>query len=374
MKISFIIGDYQNGGGTERVASQIANGLVDKGYEVSIVSLGKGVNPTFHTDTKVQLYELDMKQESPYADYKSRSSRIRNVQSKIWTLKHLWSISKRLYIQLSAIKPDVVVAVDIACYAHIEYCRRKLRFKAIGWEHFCLESRRFWLLDWSRNLAIKHASKVIVLSDKDLEAYQKKYPKANNVMRIYNPMAFSPSSNLDTSAKVVIAAGRFTSQKGFDLLVEAWSKICKDVPEWELRIFGEGEQQQFLCEQIGRYGIKNIKLCGFTKQLDIEMRRASIYALSSRYEGFGLVLVEAQACRLPVVAFDCKHGPAEIVDDGVNGFLVAPFDTNEFANKLLVLMKDADLRKSFSDRSQKDLHRFGVDNVVSQWIDLLDTI
>ena len=141
-----------------------------------------------------------------------------------------------------------------------------------------------------------------------------------------------------------------------------------------MRIYGEGKDKEKLKSLIEKYGLMNVKLMPYATRLDEEMDKASVYALSSIYEGFGLVLIEAQAKGLPCISFNCKHGPSEIITDGVNGFLVEPGDLNGFADKLLKLITDYELRKTFSDNAQKDLYRFDVDYVVDQWVEMLESI
>lgn len=375
-KICFVIGNYNNGGGTERVTSQIASGLVEKEYEVSIVSLGKGLVPYFQTDDRIKLYEIDALQSSPFENKKARgfSRLMQQCFFRVWCMYRNSVICRKLKRSLKQIKADVVIAVDISCYRYIDRYRKALKFKTIGWEHFCLIARNGIGVNYSRYLATKHAARVIVLGNKDLEDYKNKYPKATNLQRIYNPIAFDLTNQTDMRNKVVIAAGRYTYQKGFDLLIEAWNKIADQISDWELRIFGEGEDRQKLETQIQSYNLSNIKLCGYANDLSKEMNQASIFAFSSRYEGWGLVLIEAQAKGLPCVSFACKQGPEEIIDDGVNGYLVPPNDIDNFANKLLSLMKNIDLRKSFSEKSQKDLNRFAIDIVINEWMNMLNSI
>ena len=377
-KICFVIGNYNNGGGTERVTSQVANGLVDRGYNVAILSIGKGLNPHFDTRECIELYEADSLKSFPF-NKKLKSNIIINIFNKIffrvWCIIRVVVITHGLKQKLKKIRADVVIAVDIECYRYIDYGRKKLGYKAIGWEHFCLDSRNSPGVNYSRFLAAKHAARIVVLGDKDKEAYIKKYPKANNIQRIYNPIAYDISRNVDVvNNKVVISAGRYTYQKGFDMLIDSWARISDKVLDWELRIFGDGEDREKLQEKIYHYNLKNIRLCGYSKNLDDEFNKASVFALSSRYEGWGLVLLEAQAKGLPCISYDCKQGPSQIIDNGVNGFLVSPNNVDEFADKLLMLIQDEKLRVSFSKKSQKDLYRFNTDNVLDQWDDLLKSI
>ena len=376
-RICFVVGNYNNGGGTERVLSIVANGLVQYPYEIMILSVGKGLEPTYETDSRIQLQELNISTSYPRKSPGNGGALAKVLYEgtkTIWRHQTQLIITNKITEILQQWRPDVVVAVDLQMYHNIEPTRRKLGFSTIAWEHFSLEGKSGLYLDYSRRLATKYASRVVVLSDADLKAYQKKYPKATNLQRIYNPLAFELSNNIQVQNKVVVAAGRYAPQKGFDLLLEVWAKIAKQVPDWELRIFGDGPDRGKLQEIIDAHSMTNAKLCGFTNCLNKEMESASIFVLSSRYEGFGLVLLEAQAKGLPCVSFSCPQGPVEIIDDGVNGLLVPPGNTEVFAEKLLMLMQDTTLRQSFSENSQKALHRFELSTVVAQWVALFDSI
>ena len=366
-KICFLIGNYNHGGGTERVTSQIANGLVEKGYEISVISIEHGLNPCFETSKKIKLFELQHNEIFPYSNRNK-------IKFRLWCFKKTKSIKKSFENVIKKILPELVIAVDIQCYRIIDSFRRKYNYKTIGWEHFALLVRNGLGVNYSRYLAIKHASKLLVLSDGDLHDYQTKYPNARNLMRLYNPLAFMPTKTSDMNNKVVIAAGRYVSQKNFDSLLEAWYKMGSETQDWELRIYGDGIDKGKLQDLIEKYGLTNAKLMPYAKHLDEEMDKASIFALSSRYEGWGLVLIEAQAKGLPCVSFNCKHGPSEIITDGVNGFLVTPNDTDEFAEKLSALMRNYKLRKRFSDNAQKDLYKFDIDYIISQWVAMLESI
>jgi glycosyltransferase involved in cell wall biosynthesis len=181
-----------------------------------------------------------------------------------------------------------------------------------------------------------------------------------------------PTVNVDN--KRIIAAGRLTEQKGFDLLIEAWSKIYDRVMDWELYIYGEGEDREKLQEMIDSYGLDNVFLAGYSDDLGKEMDKASIFVLSSRYEGFGLVLAEAMAKGIPAISFDCPSGPSEIISHDKNGFLVPPLDVNRLGERILKLTESRQLRKLFSESARKNLYKFNIESVISEWEKLLYSI
>lgn len=171
--------------------------------------------------------------------------------------------------------------------------------------------------------------------------------------------------------KRAIAVGRLSRQKGFDMLVEAWALIEKEVPDWKLDIYGQGPLQKELQGQIDGLGLRNIELKGFSDDIHKEYMESSLFFLSSRYEGFVLVLMEAMATGLPAVSFRCKEGPEETIDNGINGYLVEEGNVQQFADCAIKLMKNETLLKQFASKTKKDLDRFNTAAIINQWVELL---
>lgn len=167
-----------------------------------------------------------------------------------------------------------------------------------------------------------------------------------------------------------------TNQKGFDRLIDIWNIIehKNNVDGWNLKIYGEGELKDDLQEKINEYGLSNIKLMGYTENIEKVMENAAIFLLTSRYEGFVLVLIEALTKKIPCISFDCKEGPREIIDNGVNGYIVEDDNIDKYAEKLYYLMSNNKVRKTFSANSQKDLYRFDIDRVIKEWIKLFEEL
>ena len=167
--------------------------------------------------------------------------------------------------------------------------------------------------------------------------------------------------------KNIIAVGRLTEQKGFDLLIKVWEKVEAEMNDWTLNIYGEGELRGQLQKMIQEKKLRNIHLCGYTDNIEEKYLESSIFALTSRYEGYVLVLIEAQAKGLPCISFDCKEGPSEIIDDGVNGFLIEEGDIEAYSKKLMILMRDISLRQRFSENARKDLEKYDIRNILCEW-------
>lgn len=353
--IAFLIMDFSNGGGTERVTSVIANNLKKAGYNISVISCQKGEVSRFFLESGVKLISLHGEKEN------------NKILRKIKTYKFL----KKVIIEK---KIDIVIAVDVTLYLYLFPLQLQHLCKCVAWEHFNYYIAQNRTIKLARKLAAKCADAVVVLGKNDLNNYIKNIKKIKNIRYIYNPIAvkIDPSANMES--KTIIAIGRLAEQKGFDLLIESWSKLEKEFPDWELNIFGEGSLRKALEKQIQSYKLKQIYLRGYAKDVDFELLNSSIFVLPSRYEGFVLVLMEAQAKGLPCVAFNCKEGPAEIIDDGVNGFLVEPSNTEKFAQKLRILMENKTLREQFSKKSTKDLARFDTNKIINEWINLIEGI
>ena len=161
-----------------------------------------------------------------------------------------------------------------------------------------------------------------MLTERDAEDYRAVLGGRVRVVRVPNA-ARDPGTRRAGDAKVVVAAGRLTRQKGFDLLVDAYAQVAHRYPDWQLHIYGSGEERGRLLAQIHRLGLeRQVRLMGYSGTLSEQLSQAALYVMSSRVEGFPMVLLEAMAVGLPVVSFDCPNGPADLVRQGTNGVLV----------------------------------------------------
>lgn len=353
--IGFLIMNFSNGGGTERVTSVIANNLSRRGYAVSVISCREGEKCRFFIEKNVTLYSLH------------GETRSNTVLRKLNTAREL----QKLVIEHSI---DIMVAVDVALYLYLWPLQKKHLCKCIAWEHFNYYIANNLLVKISRKFAAANADCVIVLGKNDLSNYKSHYKKINRIEYIYNPIALSMKKKTTMDKKRVIAVGRLSRQKGFDFLLDAWKIVERKNTEWTLDIFGEGTLKESLQQQIENLGLKKAHLRGYASDIEEEYVNSSIFVLSSRYEGFVLVLMEAQAKALPCVSFNCKEGPAETIDDGVNGYLVEEGNVVMFAEKLLELMNNKKLRDSFSENARKDLNRFDTTVVMDKWERILESL
>lgn len=166
--------------------------------------------------------------------------------------------------------------------------------------------------------------------------------------------------------------GRIAPQKGFDLLLQSWRIIEQQVNDWQLEIVCGYGDYTALEQEARDMGLHNVTCTGPTKDVQGKMSSAAIFALSSRFEGFGLVITEANTCSVPVVSYDCPCGPNEIITDGYDGLLVEPENVEQFAEKLLFLMRDGKQRTRMGYNAYQSAHRFSMDTIMPQWIDLIE--
>jgi glycosyltransferase involved in cell wall biosynthesis len=214
-----------------------------------------------------------------------------------------------------------------------------------------------------------------VLTDRDRAAYERMLNGRTRVVLIPNTVREMGGPKADLSARAILAAGRVTPQKGFDLLIQAFAQVAPDHPDWQLRIFGRGQQLEDLERLVEEHGIgSQVTLGPPTEDLGGEMARASIYALSSRFEGFPLVLVEAMSKGMAVVAFDCPTGPADAIDDHRNGILVPPRDVDAYAAGLRAMMDDEELRRRCGEAAVETARRYSMDQIGPSWDALLEEL
>jgi glycosyltransferase involved in cell wall biosynthesis len=214
---------------------------------------------------------------------------------------------------------------------------------------------------------------IVVLTGDDARDYRAELNGASTrVEQIPNALPELGGGTSALEEKAVAAAGRLTGQKGFDLLIRAFAQVVRERPDWELRIYGDGSQHGELERLIGELGMGgSVRLMGATSDIGAELARASVFALSSRFEGFGMVLVEAMSKGVPVVSFDCPRGPSEIVDDGVDGVLVPNGDVDALARALVELTGDEQRRRSLAAAGLEKSRRYEIGAIGARWDALL---
>ena len=218
---------------------------------------------------------------------------------------------------------------------------------------------------------LKKLEKFVVLTNEDRE----KWIELDNVICIHNPSTFRATCTSDCEAKRILAIGRYTYQKGFDLLLPAWKKVSENHPDWQLVIYGDGKRAEYQ-KQADALGLnrENCRLEGTTTQVAKEMASSSAFVLSSRYEGMPMVLGEAMACGIPPVSFTCPCGPRDIITDREDGLLVENGNIDQLAEKLDFIITNREIRKQMGEKAVVNVHRFDLENIMQKWDDLFKGI
>ena len=342
MKIAYIYTALVTVGGADRVVTEKANDLADKrGHEVYIITDSQNNRqPIFPLSDKVKHIDLNINFDKQY----HHGLVIRAYY--YFSLMRLYK--KRLGKLLDEIKADIVITTlgrDLDFLTKLNDGSKK-----VGESHIAKQyTRNFHLMEargfpykqiaqyWRRKQekAVKKLDAFVVLTQYDAESW--KEIKVANIIPNSLPFYTAESSSLDK--KQIITVGRLSEQKGFDLLVSAWSYITKKHPDWEIHLYGEGELENELKKSITQNGIEDSFIIHKpVKNIKEKYLESSIYVMSSRFEGFGMVLIEAMACGVPCISFDCPHGPSYIIKDGEDGILVENGNVERLAEAMSTLI------------------------------------
>lgn len=215
---------------------------------------------------------------------------------------------------------------------------------------------------------------VVTLTEADRSDYERRLAEPTRVRRIPNAVPDLRGAVADPSARTVIAAGRLTPQKGFDLLIDAWVPVAAEHPDWTLRICGGGSKQAALERRVRRHGLEGRVVLPGIVDLGAAMSRASVFVLSSRFEGLPMALLEAMGAGMAVVSFDCPTGPRELLEDGRDGLLVPPEDRAALSAALLTVIGDEDLRRHLGAAAHERSAAFAPAVVLDRWETLFDEL
>ena len=364
-------------GGVERVLTYKANYFADHlGYDITIIlTEGKGKPFFYPLSDKIKIINLDIGFEVLWTC---------SFLKKIFIyLKKQHQYKKKLTSELMRIKPDITISLlrrEINFITKIRDGSKKigeLHVNRANYRNF--ESNdtnliknlfsRLWMRDLVRHL--QKLDKFVTLTEED----KLQWHELDNVYVIPNPLSFQTDVVSPMTSKRVIAVGRYVFQKGFDLLLHAWSQVEKNDTEWELTVFGQGNRKPYE-QMMDNLGVDKNRchLNGPVNDIRQEYFNSSIFVFSSRFEGFGMVLVEAMACGLPVVSFDCPCGPKDIITDTKNGLLIENGNVGNLALGLLQLINDNSLRIQMSREAKKSVKKFEIKHIAEKWIDLFDSL
>lgn len=371
MHISFLIHNAYGIGGTIRTTYNLARTLGEQ-HDVEIVSVFRHRDvPVFDPGSNVRISHLvDLRKKSPtYEGADPDHARPAQVFPKSEGRYKQYSrlTDRRIAEHLRNLDADVVVGTRPGLNVHIA---REARCgpARVGQEHLTLSTHSNALKRALRG-AYPRLDAVTTVTRADAETYrdQMRLPGVR-LEAVPNSVPEPGLRPADGSGKWVVAAGRLAPVKRYDLLIHAFAKVSAERPDWRLRIYGGGAQHAKLRALIDRLGLYNhIYLMGPANPLDPEWAKGSIAAVTSSMESFGMTIVEAMRCGLPVVSTDCPHGPAEIIDNGVDGRLVPTGDVDSIAEALLDLINDDELRQRMGRAALEGSARFDPSRVAGRY-------
>jgi len=377
MRILYCIPSLYNPGGMERILTDKINFLLDRSNIKVFVVTTDQMNRElfFELHPKASVINLDLDFDSSFSV---------SMIKKYYAIKHKLKLYKhKLKEIIVQNKVDICIStggkeLEFLYKLNVD-CKKAVEM------HFAKEFRKQFLVarknnfifsllgDFRTKQLIKQTSSldaVVVLTEKDQKEWQKTH---HNIYQIYNFSPIKIHTKSNSKLKRAIAIGKLDAQKGFDLLIDAWFLKKTQLEEWTLDIFGQGEWKDMLQKKIIDYQLQdNIYLKGVTNNVEAELETSSLFLFSSRYEGFGLVLIEAMSVGLPIVSFDCPHGPSELVID--NGLLVPPQNVEKFSEAIIKLTSDENLRVEMANNGIERAKLFSQEYIMVQWINLFNQL
>lgn len=376
MKIIYCTHSTCNPGGMERVLlNKVTYLSLLPGWEVSVVTTDQHQRPPFYPfPEKVRMTDLEINysEDNEKGAWKKITGYLRKRKEH----------KRKLTALLLKEKPDIVVSLYPSESSFIPDI--KDGSKKVLELHYCkffrLQYGRKGLLGWIDKLRtrqdeqiVRRFDKFVVLTNED----RRYWGDLPNIEVIPNAAMHVSDAYSDVMNKRVIAVGRLDYQKGFDRLIQAWELVqyTGKFTDWKLDIFGQGEWREMLQQMIDKAELQNtVCLNRPTKQIGEEYVKSDMLVMSSNYEGFPMVMIEAMACGLPVVSFDYKCGPKDIIQPGINGLLVPNGDIQALADAMMKVMEDEAYRKMLSLNARKVVDTYSEQAVMSQWIRLFTSI
>lgn len=346
MRLLFYISGL-SGGGAERVMVILCNELVQRGYEIYLATNTKRFF-AYKLDEKINILSL----------YPKNYEKLPKISQTFKLYYSMRFIARK-------VKPDIIISfIHNVCLAVAG-----LSIPVIQSEHTTFARKVSCKFDFERLYINKLADKVTVLTQYDYDLIGKRLLKK---IVMPNPLTFSPLSSVPDKDKTVLAVGRLNmwKLKGFDTLIKIWSLIANRYCDWNLEIAGAGTEEDLKClkDLTSKCGVTDsVRFLGFRSDVDKLMQRSSIFILTSKYEGFGMVLLEAMSQGCACVSFDCKAGPREIITHNRDGLLVTDQDEKEMAKAISLLIEDKDLRMRLSTEALQKVKRYKSESIINRW-------
>lgn len=380
MRIVYFIDSLASKGGAERIISEKMNYLATHyDYDISIITwyqYPETMPNSYFLSDKVRQINLCFPTHLQYKYSYPKRLWIR------WKLAH--QLNKELENAVNSINPDIIIGVgytfaDVVCRIKckaakiIESHEARMYTKASYlYENHSLLATIYYRIYRKYYLHIIEKNADVVVSLTKGDAFNWKKAKRVEIIPNFSCMPISKLSNGEP--KRVIAVGRIAWQKGYDRLIEIWKNVSTKHPEWQLDIFGEGELEMELKKAVKETKLFNISIHPFTNNISQEYAMSSICVLTSRFEGFSLVLLEALRHGLPCITFDCPYGPQDLVDNEKCGYVIENGNLDLFAEKLCFLMDHPEIRAIFSVAAVGKAQSYHVDTIMNQWKLLFESL
>ena len=357
MRICFFIDDITHTGGIERVTSNLSQQfLVDRNdLVIDIVSQFKSDDKPWYCFDGCNLV---------YLTNKNYDAKPHSLQRLVRMIGNIWNV--RQYFKNN--KYDVIIGQSFPNVFVLFIAGVRLT-SVLAAEHvFYGYYGRF--LRGVRIFIYRFCKKIIVLTSDDKECYDRHFKKEHTVL-IPNPVVVPEYNYSLLNNKQSIAMGRIQYQKGFDTLVDVYSMVHKKYPDWIVNIYGDGNYRKEISDLISQKGLEGVVvLKGRTNDVPTVMKEASFFILSSRFEGFGMVIVEAMCQGLPVVSFDCPTGPSDIVITNYNGILVKNQDKEALAEAIIYMIENPERRKEMGKNAVETAKKYKVTSIARLWYNL----
>ncbi|MDQ0776524.1 glycosyltransferase involved in cell wall biosynthesis [Streptomyces aurantiacus] len=368
-KVVFLLHNAYAIGGTVRTTLNLASALAER-HDVEIVSMRRHRDePRFTIDPRITVVPLvderDGSEDLAHPDYALPATDFPASDRRYGQYTRLTDLRARDYLTHST--ADVVIGTrpGINVYVSLFAPRRALR---IAQEHLRHDAHTKRL----RGVLARHYRRldaVVTTTEADAEVYRQRMTLPGvRVAAVPNIVPSPEGITRDETTKVVAAAGRLVPGKRFDLLVEAFSAVASKEPDWQLRIYGGGPQRDHLQDLVDGLGLSgHIRLMGPRTPMEAEFAKAALVVSASDAESFGMTLVEAMRCGVPVISTDCPLGPAEIITEGVDGRLVPVGDARSLAEAMLDLITDEPLRRAMGEAALASSHRYDAEPIVDRY-------
>lgn len=365
MRIFFLICSIANAHGVERTITDKINYMAERGHEVTLVTYEQGEHPyVYDISSQVKCVDLNCRYFTLY-----KYSLPRRIKEQ-WIMKRRFKKVLRQLVMDQ--RPDVLVTTTYEgiFMNAIMSLRHQVRIIIESHTAFTHDMVGGSLLKRVRNhfylQTLKKCHLLVALTRGDAACWQK---HITNVVSVPNPVSFY-CEEIDLQSREpgrIIAVGRYHSQKRFDRLIDAFSRIASKYPQWHIDIFGEGPDKDVLQSQIDTLDLQDrIRLMPSTKNIQAEYLRSEMFVFSSDYEGFGLVLIEAMACGVPPVSTDCPFGPSEIIEDGKSG-LLCKMEIQDLSEKMEWMIVHDEERRKIAKNAHDAVARYRKDNVMKAW-------